>query len=168
MTGKQKKVLGRGCIGITALELGENLKYGNPPLDNSYSSFEQAKKEADKLEEDMKNNPGKYPPNARVIIYSVRFWSADKNGYLPDNEGKVNMSSYRGEARMPDTNEEGSGGYMNFDYGLYKKTTNTWFHANHAQPGMKVHESSLEYYSKPKEAFNRQVFVFAITTVPLK
>ena len=76
------------------------------------------------------------------------------------------MSTYNGDPR-PQKNE-GAGGYMNFDYGLLDKKTNMWFHANHSEPGMRVHQSTLNHYSKPKKSFNRQVFSIGITTVPIK
>ena len=40
MTPEERTTLGRGCIGITAVELGTS---GNPSLDNCYSTLDQAK-----------------------------------------------------------------------------------------------------------------------------
>ena len=59
-------------------------------------------------------------------------------------------------------------GYYNFDYGLYDKTNNTWFDANHDQPGMIIYEKTLKQYSEPLTDFNRQVFCIATTTLQLK
>jgi hypothetical protein len=44
-----------GCIGIPRLELGALGQGQNPDLSNSFSTFEQAKKEAAKVEKDIKN-----------------------------------------------------------------------------------------------------------------
>ncbi len=165
MTDEQKSNLARGCIGITALELGT---YSNPSLENSYLSFESANIEAANLENDIRNNPENYPSGARVIIYSLRFWSDNEKDFLPDRNGKVDMSSYKYAPRSIPEDEEGTFEVANFDYGLYSKNTNTWFHANHKQPGMKIYEDSLKKYSKPKFSFNMQIFSFAITIVPKK
>lgn len=74
------------------------------------------------------------------------------------------MSGYDYSPRPCDN----SGCYTNFDYGLYEKSTNTWWHANHKAPGMMVYQSTLDYYSRPLLDFNRQVFSFSITTVTTK
>jgi RHS repeat-associated protein len=162
MTDRQKATLRRGCIGITALELGDNLgARGTPPLNRAYSTFEQAKRKAEELERDIRAHPENYPPHARVIIFSTRFWSNDPTKFLPDRSGKVDMSGYDYSARPPDSR----GGYTNFDYGLYDKAINKWWHANHSEPDMKVYESSLSHYSRPLLDFNRQIFCVAITTV---
>ncbi|MFT3982217.1 MAG: DUF6443 domain-containing protein [Ferruginibacter sp.] len=162
MTNKQKSTLARGCIGITALELDFNLETrGRPPLNRAYSSFDQAKKAAADLERDIKKNPVKYPPSARVIIFSTRFWSNDSDAFLPDKNGRVDMSNYNYYPRPCDA----SGCYTNFDYGLYEEKTNRWWHANHAEPGMIIYESTLNYYSRPLLDFNRQIFAIAITSL---
>jgi hypothetical protein len=142
------------------LELGANLgRRAVPPLVRSYSTFAQAKAEAERLEKDMKAHPG--AANSRVIIFSTRFWSNDPSKFLPDRNGKVDMSSYDYSPRPCDSR----GCYTNFDYGLYEGSTNTWWHANHAQPNMAVYESTLAHYSRPLSDFNRQVFSVAITTI---
>jgi RHS repeat-associated protein len=169
MTKAQKKTLQRGCIGITSLELGDNLLNENPPLTNSYSSFEQVKEEATKLEEDIKNNPDKYPANTRVIMYSIRFWSEDKNRFLSDENGSVDMTGWTGKARPPTINNpDNPFYYTNIDCGLYNKNSDTWFHANHQSPGMLIYESTLQGYSRRTSDFNRQVFFFSTTTIPIK
>jgi RHS repeat-associated protein len=165
MTTKQKETLARGCIGVTALELGDNLgPRGRPPHTHSYSTLDRAQKEAKRLEQDIKKNPDKYPKNARVIIWSTRFWTNDASKFLPDKNGKVDMSSWDASARPADA----SGGYTNFDYGLLDKKTGKWWHANHKDPGMIIYESTLSHYSRTLKDFNRQVFSAQITVVPLK
>jgi hypothetical protein len=49
-----------------------------------------------------------------------------------------------------------------FDYGWYDEATNTWFHANHGEPGMTVYQSTLDQYSLPLVNFDRQIFVVAL------
>ncbi len=165
MTSQQKSTLARGCIGITALELGNNLQArGVPPLDKSYSTVAQARNAVAALEKDIKDNPGKYPPNARVILFSTRFWTGDQSKFKPDKNGRVDMSGWNYAERPPDK----TGGYTNFDFGLFDDNTNRWWHANHSEPGMKVYNSNLAWYSRPLGDFNRQVFSVAITTVQKK
>ncbi|MCR9155581.1 MAG: hypothetical protein NXI09_15860 [Bacteroidetes bacterium] len=137
MTKSESKTLERGCIGVTCVELG--ISSGNPPLDDSFSSFSLAKEFAENLEKSIAANPGNYPKNARPLIFSKRFYSADKNGFLPDVDGRVDMSSYDYSAKP---------GYVNFDYGWYRESIGTWFHANHSEPGMVVYASTLKYYSR--------------------
>jgi RHS repeat-associated protein len=164
MTSRQMEVLSLGCIGITRLELGRLGVGQNPQFDQTFSTFVQAKREAARLENDIKNNPQKYSKGARVVIFSTRFWSNDDRKFLPDKNGRVDMSTYNYSARPCDQ----SGCYVGFDFGLYDPNTNKWWHANHSQPGMVVYESTLKWYSRPLRNFNRQVFSIAITTVPNK
>jgi hypothetical protein len=51
---------------------------------------------------------------------------------------------------------------INFDYGWYDEATNTWFHANHMEPGMTVYQSTLSNFSRPLLNFDRQIFVVAM------
>lgn len=54
---------------------------------------------------------------------------------------------------------------INFDYGWYDEESGSWLHANHAEPNMKVYQSTLEYYSRPLRNFDRQVFCVAFARV---
>ena len=174
MTNDQKKTLATGCIGITALELGLSPDNNRPPLINAYSSFEIASNKASELEDDIKKNPGNYDANSRVIMYSMRFWSADKeNGFQPDNNGRIDMTSYNRQGRViTEDDPEGVYTIANFDYALYNKNSDTWFHANHTDHSPKapmiIYEDTLNKYLKPKDSFNRKIFCYAITTVPIK
>ena len=145
MTIPLKKSLQRGCIGVTLCELGISGDY-QPPLDNSFSSFEQAK--------EFKDNSSN---SSELIIFSLRFYSGTSADYLPDENGKVDMKNYNYKSRPSDA----SGHYTNFDYGYHEPSKNKWWHANHREPGMEVYRSTLNYYSRPLLDFNRQVFVVA-------
>jgi len=155
MTTTQESTLARGCIGITCVNLGSN-GLPNPPLDNMYSTFRKAKKEARILKQDIKENPSKYPVNAQVEIFSKRFYTNNNNAFLPDKEGKVDMTGYNYQAKS---------GFVNFDYGYYDKKTGMWWHANHSEPGMKVYRSKLRHFSRPLLDFNRQAFGVTISTL---
>jgi hypothetical protein len=149
MTPIERKTLARGCIGITAVNLG--LGNINPPLKNSFDSFAHAKHEADRLDRDLKKH--KKNGQLKAYIYSQRFYSKGK-AYKPDPKtGRVDMSGYKYEAKP---------GYVNFDYGWYDDQSNTWWHANHSEPGMKVYQSTLANYSRPLQDFDRQVFCVSV------
>ena len=145
MTPTEKDVLDHGCIGITALNLGVNK---NPPLDNSYATLKQAKIKAATMKKKCAKS-GKVPR-----IFSKRFYS-DGDSYTPDpTTGKVDMSKYKYTAKP----KPGGGTYTNFDYGYYDEKSDSWWHANHAEPGMKVYRSTLKHYSRPLLDFDSQVF----------
>ena len=167
MTGPEKKTLARGCIGITAL----NLEAGNPPLDHSFASFDQAMKlvnewnafiEAHKGET---TSDGKKVGDFKAVLFAKLFWSnqsrdaeerkkPDKDAYLPDEEtGRVDMSDYKYRAQP---------GYINFDYGFWDETTNSFWHANHAEPGMEVYQSTKDKFAKGYVDFDRVIYCAAI------
>jgi hypothetical protein len=155
MTDEERKRLAAGCVGITRLNLG-----GAAPIDECYTSFYKAKRRADELQKDNGNGQ-------RPFIYSKRFWMMGK-AFPADSTGKVDMS-----------NDDGSHppGDVNFDYGWYDETTDSWWHANHCDPAtgtdkckasyptgepMKVHQSKLDHYSDPNYfGADKQVFCVA-------
>jgi len=143
MTDTEKAVLDAGCIGITALNLGISK---NPPLDNAYSTFDKAKKKAKEMKKECAES-GKVPK-----IFSKRFYSGGED-YEPDPKtGKVDMSKYKYKAKE---------GFVNFDYGFYDEKSNSFWHENHADPGMKVYRSTLKHYSRPLQDFDSQIFAVA-------
>jgi hypothetical protein len=82
---------------------------------------------------------------------------------LPDKDGKVDMSNFSFEENEIAANENN---FYNFDFGLYNPSTNTIFDANKRMPGMYVFEKSINHFIA--SFGDRQVFLFKITTVPLK
>lgn len=140
MTPEEKATLSRGCIGITALELGTS---GNPSLDNCYSTLDQAKARAKTMKSECAKD-GRTPQ-----IFSKRFYSDGKD-YTPDPiTGKIDMGNYDYKAKP---------GYVNFDYGYYDEASNSFWHANHSEPGMKVYRSTQGHYSRPLLDFDKQVY----------
>jgi RHS repeat-associated protein len=160
MTNTQMSVLAKGCIGVVMLELGIT---GNPSLIDGYDSFNKAKEMADKLQEDITNNPEKYPANARVVIYGMLFQSDDNTAFRSNQNGRMSLS----DADLVEIDNEARGdNRMNFDFGLYNPTTNRIYDANHANPGMRIFENTINQFING--GGNRQIFSFSITTVPLK
>jgi hypothetical protein len=163
MTDDQKKVLAKGCIGVTAIALGIKSTDPPPSLELSFSTFEQAQKVAQGLEKLAQNLPIKTPNGLRAVIFSVRFWSNEPNSFLPDKSGQVNMSGFNYENSRPC---EPNKCFFNFDYGLYDRKTNTWWDANQAQPGMIIYQKTYQKFTEPVRDFNRQVFVVTFTNEP--
>lgn len=166
MTEEEKKTLGRGCVGISALTM-EDL--GNPDLSNCYDTFAQVLEAAKTMNAFLEANR----PDKKAIIFSKRFWSGEKESFKPDPKtGKVDMSEDNNDPRP----KVGNYDPVNFDYGLYDEKTGNWWHANHCsfpltgnpncaafeEPNMKVYESNLQSYSKPLIDFDRQVFCVAV------
>ena len=149
----------------------------------------KAKPAADKLGEmiaanpqlaDLKNVLAAMPADPdptkwRAYVFSKRFfsrqtgtWDERKDGdptkFQPDKNGQVDMTDDQNVGRSDV--KKGPGNYMiNFDYGWYDEESGSWLHANHADPDMKVYQSTLDYYSRPLRNFDRQVFCVAFARV---
>jgi len=112
------------------------------------------------------------PDQWKAMIFSKRFYSnqaenwhdrmeSDPDAFQPDEDtGQVDMGGYQYHARPRPEEGEGST-FVNFDYGWWDEETDTWWHANHAESGMEVYQSTLEHYSRPLRDFDRQVFTVA-------
>ncbi|MGF6227956.1 hypothetical protein QFZ27_001911 [Inquilinus ginsengisoli] len=157
MSSAETLTLARGCIGITALEIGT---LGNPDLSNCYEGFAAALAAQKKMDAYLAANQA----DRKAIIFSKRFWTEEKPP-ADKKTGKVDMSGYDYSPR-PEPN------MTNFDYGLYDEKSGNWWHANHcdtatlAKPkcggAMEVYESTLEHYSRPLQDFNRQIFCVGV------
>ena len=164
LTDDEKRTLGRGCVGITALTM-EDLN--NPDLTNCYDTFPQVWEAAKKMNDILASER----PDKKAIIFSKRFWSGGKP-YKPDpTTGKVDLSEHEDEPR-PSTETYDP---INFDYALYDEKTGHWWHANHCDwplsgdldckhfgGRMEVYESNLQSYSHKLFDFDRQVFCVAV------
>lgn len=113
----------------------------------------------------------------RAVIFSKRFYSnqaeawedrldPDDKAFQPDEDtGQVDMSGYHYRGR-PEPDEGVGAEFTNFDYGWLDEDTGDWWHANHAEPGMEVYQSTLAHYSQPLADFDRQVFSVAFARMP--
>jgi hypothetical protein len=115
------------------------------------------------------------PTKWHAYIFSKRFfsrqtgtWEERKSGdatkFTPDKHGQVDMPGNQSQGRA-DVDAGPGNNMVNFDYGWYDEVSNSWLHANHADPDMKVYQSTLEYYSRPLRNFDRQVFTVAFARV---
>ena len=167
MTAGEQKTLARGCIGIVALNLTGG---GNPPLDHSFATFDQAKKLVDEWNAFIQKHKGETTSDGKkigdmkAVLFAKLFWSnqspveeerkkGDDSAYLPDEDGKVDMSDYKYRSQP---------GYINFDYGFWDEGSQSFWHANHCQPGMKVYQSTKDKFSAGYMDFDRIIFCAAI------
>jgi len=165
MTDAERKTLARGCIGITALNTGTI----NPPLDHSFATFDKAEELQKTWNQYIQDNADKNYGGGklgeyRAYIFAKLFWSnqnpdpekrkvGDDKAYRPDDQGRVDMSSYQYRAQP---------GYINFDYGFWDEQTQSFWHANHAEPGMIVYQSTKEKFAAGYMDFDRVIYCVAI------
>ncbi|GAB1646588.1 hypothetical protein [Krasilnikovia sp. MM14-A1259] len=190
MTAEERTALARGCIGVTTV----NLERGNinPPLDMSFGTFETSRNVQNAINDILATNPTRSQFVAAVaqhpllrqidnvtaslpggptsqwtaVVFSKRFYSKQdpswtdeqaERAFRPDPAtDQVDMTEYRYRAKP---------GYVNFDYGWLDEGSGNWWHANHAEPGMKVYQSTLRHYSRPLLDFDRQVFTVTFARV---
>jgi peptidoglycan hydrolase-like protein with peptidoglycan-binding domain len=180
LTHAEKDTIRRGCIGITANNLHGG---GMPPLDEAYSTFEQAyrtMKARNAVYDWMRQNPANIVPAGRYVMFGKLFWSnqsLDPNkrkrsaprAFRPDpSTGRVDMSGYAYQEQP---------GYTNYDYGFWDESTNSFWHANHMEYGdptdqMRVFQSTKDKFAKRINVggetrygypdFDRAVFVVAL------
>lgn len=151
MTASERATLARGCIGITALNLGSN-GLPNPALSHCYATFKEAWDAKRKMNEFLQV----HFPDRKALLFSKRFWSSGQTFVRDPVTGRIDMSGYTYAPRP---------GFVNFDYGLYDEKTGKWWHANHNEPGMKIYESNLKHYSRPLIDFDKQVFCVGISNL---
>lgn len=183
ITPEERETLDRGCIGVTAM----NLHGGGNPLESaekSYASFDQAHAamvERNKMLDQMAAS-GKPVGKARYVLFAQQFWSnqsknwkdrlkPDPKAFRPNPKtGEIDMSGYDYEPQSKyDVDENGKqveSSYVNFDYGFWDDSSQTFWHANHmdyhdANDPMKVFQSSKEHFIAGYRDFDRVVFCIA-------
>lgn len=171
LTPDERETIERGCIGITALNLSGG---GNPPLNECYSTFGRAKASVD-----MKNREiaqfnqwidstpwiaHLLKKERHAILFAKMFWSnqnpdeakrrvGKKKAFRPDKHGKVDMTGYHYFERP---------GFVNFDYAFWDEGSQSFWHANHSEPGMEVKQSTKAKFEKGFADFDRTVYCVAI------
>ena len=178
----------RGCVGITALNLGLGPLAAptDLPSNKVYGTFAQARRIAAAKNEALGTITAGSPIQG-YVVYAMLFWSnrdpddkkrgkPDPSAFRPDPKtGEVDMSrigDIYALARPP--------AYTNFDFGFWDESTQTFWHANHGTyDGMttpeeiyqsthgrfarKYWENGEEHVSYPD--FDRVVYGVASTTV---
>lgn len=166
LTEQEKATIARGCIGITANNLSAG---GNPPLDNAYSTFEAAHDAMGRMNESLdalraKPETAAQAQGKHAVVFAKMFWSnqdpdqekrkkPDDKAFRPDEHGKVDMSGYEYRAQP---------GYINFDYAFWDEASQSFWHANHSQPGMKVYQSTKDRFARGYIDFDRVIYCVAI------
>lgn len=135
LTPEEKKTLERGCIGLTAVNLNGK---GNPPLDVTFSTFDQAHQvmaERNRTLEWMAKIPFLAVHDARYVVFAKLFWSnqnvdetrrtrSNPTAFRPDTTGRVDMGDYKYRSQP---------GFVNFDYGFWDEASQSFWHANHME-----------------------------------
>ena len=169
LTKAEKAQLARGCVGISSLNIWG--AEGSPPLNYTYDTFEHAQDVVEKARawlKEQQEDPAtaEEHKDLNVVMFAKLFWSnqhsepgnphvggsdADPNAFLPDPDkgGWIDMSGYE---------YKGQPGYVNFDYGFWDESRESFWHANHSQPGMKVYQSTREKFEDGYIDFDRMVF----------
>jgi Putative peptidoglycan binding domain len=145
MTWAEHQTIRRGCIGISAQNIGSK----NPPVNEVYSTFAKAKSIADARNATMERYPTK-----PWVVFAIHFWSnqaedrtaresSDPTAFLPDADGKIDLTGYYARARP---------GFVNFDFGFWDEVSGSIWHANHYEKGpsdpMKVYQSTMGKFAK--------------------
>jgi hypothetical protein len=136
MPDELRSVLYGGCIGITALNLGES-SYGpgHPPMSFCYDTLAHAQAAATKAQG---------ATGARPYIFSKHFYSRGRSYAPADATGRVNMQQHDFFA------DRRSG---SFDYGWYDETNNTFLDATHCDaraPGCNTSEAMRIIQNTPE------------------
>lgn len=151
LSAAEKKTIDRGCIGITAnvLEGG-----GNPSLDEVYDDFNKAHAAMVKHNSTFWNT---YISSTRYVLFAILFWSnqdpdpavrknRDPSAFLADPvTRRIDMSGYRFR-RQP--------GRVNFDFGFWDASVQSFWHANHADSDL---SDPMIVYQSTKDRFARRI-----------
>ncbi len=106
-------------------------------------------------------------------VENVKEWrrqldKPDKDAFPVDEKtGKVDMTGYRYDNARPQDAEDVTVGddgnldmdwHINFDYAFWDEDTQSFWHANHAQPGMKVYQSTRARFEQGYRDFDRTIY----------
>jgi hypothetical protein len=167
LTPENEKTISRGCIGLTANNIdgkGNPLQYAESvfgDFDSAHKFMEGRNKEL----HEMRADPAKaaMAPQGEYILFAKQFWSNQKDGdnsqadptaFKEDPKShRVDMSTYKYKARP---------GFVNFDYGFWDDSSQSFWHANHSQPNMLVFQSTKEHFIAGYTDFDRCVFGVAL------
>jgi hypothetical protein len=131
LTAADEHTIEAGCIGITENNLGV---LDRPFLAEAYSTFDKAHS----IAESRNGAEGRFAPRPWVV-FAVHFWSnqdpdeekrknTDPSAFLPDADGKVDMTGYKFLAQP---------GFTNFDFAFWDDASNSHWHANHCDAARK-------------------------------
>jgi hypothetical protein len=169
----------RGCIGITATNLGIGSDK-HPPLGEVYGRFDQARQ----VVAQRNKQAGPIDPTKPIsvwVLFAMLFWSGrgrrapDTKAFRPDPvSGRVDMSG------IGNIYDDGRPGFVNFDFGFWDELTHSFWHANHGvYQGMETPEEIYQsthgrfarrFWAKGEEHvtyadFDRVVYGVAQTTI---
>jgi len=145
LNATEKTTIDRGCIGITANNLNGG---GNPSLVEVYDNFLSAQEAA------RRHNVGLRPSDNRYVIFGMLFWSNQN----PDASKRLNPipGAFKGDRTTHKVDMTGYAyraqpGKVNFDYGFWDPSVQSFWHANHMEMGpadpMKVYQSTRDKFA---------------------
>jgi len=178
VTPGMRSTIDRGCIGLSA----NNIAGGGNPLDYAevtFGDFGRAheymtSKNQELHEMRADSTRAADAPAGEYIMFAKLFWSNQSEGdnSEPDEDafkanpetGEVDMTGYKYKAQP---------GYVNFDYGWWDDSSQSFWHANHmqykdpvkrAKDPMKVFQSTKDHFIRGYRDFDRIVFGVALAT----
>lgn len=167
LTDQNKQTIDRGCIGISA----NNIAGGGNPLqyaEATFADFDKAHKFMEGRNKELhemraKPETASMAPQGEYVLFAKQFWSNQKDAdnkkpddkaFRPDPKtGRVDMSGYKYRAQP---------GFVNFDYGFWDDASQSFWHANHCQPDMRVFQSTKEHFIAGYTDFDRCIFGVAL------
>jgi len=156
---EKKKCGGIGCKGMLMVQLDTDV---DPvfPIDASWEvegdperAFQMAKDFAAEREKNLGEG-------VRVVIFAIRF-RARGSRFRGDENGIVDMSNFN-DANVGLTHRQ------RFDYGYYDPNTNSWWHATEARTEFRALNSSFAAFTRENGNYNRIIFSWGYTVLPLK
>ena len=148
LTAGQKSTIDRGCIGITA----NNLGVVDPPLDEVYDSFDKAHAAMQGYNNFLNWYPGKLP----YVMFGMLFWSnqdpddakrakSDPTAFRADpTTRRVDMTGYDYRDRP---------GFVNFDYGFWDEAVGCFWHANHMEYNPPRPKDPMKVFQSTRDKF---------------
>ncbi len=169
LQGGYRTTLDMGCIGITLINLGgkswKDIDFSNAFAASDFrEGLALARRELERIRRDQaswKQQKNMYGEQAEPRIIAVRFWTKNPSAFVPDRNGRVDMSKF--EWPRHESTQLLKPGACPFDFGFYDEKNDSWWHANTGatvyRNEMRVYESSLATFNFGYRDFNRTIFV---------
>jgi len=151
LSDSEKAVIDHGCIGITANNLEGG---GNPSLLEVYDNFNSAHDAMAKHNSSWWNT---HVSSSQYVMFGMLFWSNQDPD--PDVRKNPNPSAFRGDPVTHKVNMSGyeyrrQPGRVNFDYGFWDESTQSFWHANHSEQGP---DKPMIVYQSTRNRFPRVI-----------
>ena len=152
----------RGCIGLSALNLGIGPNDA-PPVGEVYGTFNQARRAVVTknsayfwFSDPFAGTPLASPEPPVYVLFAMLFWS---NRNAPNND-KPDPKAFRPDpatsrvdmSKIGDIYNDGRPDSVNFDFGFWDEASHSFWHANHGEYGKakdpeKIYQSTKEKFA---------------------